>query len=94
MKKFWLHILKIIVPIFIFFLVLEIAIRKIPNDYQLKKSYLDKNASKINDIRFRFMIRSQASSFGAFSYVDSTLKRFFEVEKEQITIKSNKTKTK
>ena len=50
MKKFWLHILKIIVPIFIFFLVLEIAIRKIPNDYQLKKSYLNKNASKINTL--------------------------------------------
>ena len=50
MKKFWLHILKIILPIFIFFLVLEIAIRKIPNDYQLKKVYLDKNASKINTL--------------------------------------------
>jgi hypothetical protein len=50
MKKFWLHILKIILPIFIFFLVLEIAIRKIPNDYQLKKAYLDKNASKINNL--------------------------------------------
>ena len=50
MKKFWLHILKIILPIFIFFLVLEIAIRKIPNDYQLKKAYLDKNASKINTL--------------------------------------------
>lgn len=50
MKKFWLHILKIILAIFIFFLVLEIAIRKIPNDYQQKKSYLDKNASKINTL--------------------------------------------
>ena len=50
MKKFWLHILKIIVPIFIFFLVLEIAIRKTPNDYQLKKSYFDKNATKINTL--------------------------------------------
>ena len=29
-------------------MVLEIAIRKIPNDYQLKKAYLDKNAPKIN----------------------------------------------
>jgi hypothetical protein len=47
MKKFWLHILKILLPIFIFFLVLEIALRKIPNDYQLKNSYFDKNASKI-----------------------------------------------
>lgn len=50
MKKFWLHLLKIILPIFIFFLVLEIALRKIPNDYQLKKSYFDKNASKINTL--------------------------------------------
>ena len=50
MKKFWLHILKIMLPIFIFFLVLEIALRKIPNDYNLKKSYLDKNASKINTL--------------------------------------------
>lgn len=50
MKKFWLHILKIILPIFIFFLVFEIAIRKIPNDYQLKKAYLEKNASKINTL--------------------------------------------
>ena len=37
-------------PIIVFFLVLEIAIRKIPNDYQLKKSYLDKNSSKINTL--------------------------------------------
>jgi hypothetical protein len=50
MKQFWLHILKIMLPIIVFFLVLEIAIRKIPNDYQLKKNYLDKNASKINTL--------------------------------------------
>jgi hypothetical protein len=50
MKKFWLHILKIMLPIIIFFLVLEIALRKIPNDYQLKKSYFDKNATKINTL--------------------------------------------
>jgi hypothetical protein len=50
MKKFWLHILKILLSIFIFFLVLEIALRKIPNDYQLKNSYFDKNASKINTL--------------------------------------------
>jgi hypothetical protein len=31
-------------------LVLEIALRKIPNDYQLKNSYFDKNASKINTL--------------------------------------------
>ena len=31
-------------------MVLEISLRKIPNDYQLKKEYLDKNASEINTL--------------------------------------------
>ena len=42
--------LKIILPILFFFLVLEIAIRKIPNDYQLKKTYLDRNSAEINTL--------------------------------------------
>lgn len=50
MKKFLFHLLKIILPIALFFLVLEISIRKIPNDYQLKKTYLDKNAAEINTL--------------------------------------------
>ena len=50
MKKFVFHLLKIILPILFFFLVLEIAIRKIPNDYQLKKDYLTRNASEINTL--------------------------------------------
>jgi hypothetical protein len=50
MKKFLFHLLKIILPILFFFLVLEIAIRKIPNDYQLKKVYLDENAAEINTL--------------------------------------------
>jgi hypothetical protein len=50
MKKFLFHLLKIILPILFFFLVLEIAIRKIPNDYQLKKAYLDENATEINTL--------------------------------------------
>lgn len=50
MKKFLFHILKIILPILLFLLGLEIAIRKIPNDYQLKKDYLDQNASEINTL--------------------------------------------
>lgn len=50
MKKFLFHLLKIILPILFFFLVLEIAIRKIPNDYQLKKAYLDENAAEINTL--------------------------------------------
>lgn len=37
-------------PILVFFLVLEIAIRKIPNDYQLKKDYLDEYAAEINTL--------------------------------------------
>ena len=50
MKKFLFHVSKIIIPIVLFFLVLEIAIRNIPNDYQLKKEYLDKNAEEINTL--------------------------------------------
>ncbi len=50
MKKFLFHLLKIMLPILVFFLVLEIAIRKIPNDYQLKKDYLDENAAEINTL--------------------------------------------
>ena len=50
MKKFLFHLLKIMLPILVFFLVLEIAIRKIPNDYQLKKDYLDENAAGINTL--------------------------------------------
>lgn len=50
MKKFLFHLLKIVLPILFFFLVLEIAIRKIPNDYQLKKDYLNKNGSEINTL--------------------------------------------
>ncbi len=50
MRKFLFHLSKIILPISFFFLVLEIAIRKIPNDYQLKKEYLDQNATEINTL--------------------------------------------
>lgn len=50
MKRFLFHILKIILPILFFLLVLEVAIRKIPNDYQLKKEYLDQNAPEINTL--------------------------------------------
>lgn len=50
MKKFLIHLSKIILPILFFFLVLEIAIRKIPNDYQLKKGFLDQNVGEINTL--------------------------------------------
>ncbi|OGS73814.1 MAG: hypothetical protein A3G95_04825 [Flavobacteria bacterium RIFCSPLOWO2_12_FULL_31_7] len=50
MKKFLCHLVKITLPIVLFFLVLEVAIRKIPNDYQLKKDYLNENAAEINTL--------------------------------------------
>ncbi len=50
MKKFLFYLVKIILPILLFFLVLEVAIRKIPNDYQLKKDYLNENAAEINTL--------------------------------------------
>ena len=50
MKKFLLYILKIILPILFFFLVLEIAIRNIPNDYKLKQKYLQQNTAEINTL--------------------------------------------
>ena len=58
-----------------------------PNKSKWEKVVLQK-ASTIKDKRLRYMIRSQASSFGAFAYVDSTLKRFFEVEKERSEFKN------
>ena len=50
MKKFLFYLVKIILQILLFFLVLEVAIRKIPNDYQLKKDYLNENAAEINTL--------------------------------------------
>ena len=34
----------------IFSILLELLIRNIPNDYKLKKSYLDENSNKIENI--------------------------------------------
>lgn len=53
-----------------------------PNKSKWEQVVIQKS-SNIKDKRLRYMIRSQASSFGAFSYVDSSLQRFFEVEKER-----------
>jgi phosphoglycerol transferase MdoB-like AlkP superfamily enzyme len=52
-----------------------------PNKAKWEKEVL-KKVSLIKDKRSRYLIRSQAGSFGAFSYVDSTLKRFFESERK------------
>jgi hypothetical protein len=58
-----------------------------PNKSKWEQVVLQK-ASTIMDKRLRYIIRSQASSFGAFSYVDSTLNRFFEVEKQRAEYKN------
>jgi phosphoglycerol transferase MdoB-like AlkP superfamily enzyme len=58
-----------------------------PNKLKWEQVVLQK-AKTIKDKRLRYMIRSQASSFGAFSYVDSSLQRFFEVEKDRDNFKN------
>ncbi len=89
MKKFLFHLAKIILPILFFFLVLEIAIRKIPNDYQLKKEYLDQNATEINTL----ILGSSHTFYGInpeyfskktfnMAYVSQTLDLDFEILKK------------
>ena len=53
-----------------------------PNKAKWEKEVL-KKASAIKDKKLRYLIHAQASNFGSFSYVDSTLQRFFEVEKQR-----------
>ncbi len=50
MKKFIKNLIIILLPILIMGIIMEILIRKIPNDYKLKKTYLDLNAPKINTL--------------------------------------------
>ncbi len=50
MKKFNLKISVFLLPVVFAFLVLEILIRYIPNDYSYKKSYLDENAKNIETL--------------------------------------------
>lgn len=52
------------------------------------EQFVIKNSNQIKDKRLRFMIRSQAVNFGAFSYVDSCLNKFFEVEKKRFDFKN------
>ncbi len=52
MKKFIFKIFIFILPIAIVGCIMEILIRNIPNDYTLKKEYLDENANKIKTLAF------------------------------------------
>ena len=50
MKKFIIKTIFISFPILLFGLFMEVLLRNIPNDYEFKKKYLDKNASKIETL--------------------------------------------
>jgi hypothetical protein len=47
MKKFILKSILFLIPVLFFVVFLENKIRSIPNDYSIKKEYLDKNSNKI-----------------------------------------------
>ena len=47
MRKFLIKTFIFLLPIILFAVTLEVLLRKMPNDYKLKKEYLDKNADKI-----------------------------------------------
>ncbi len=47
-----------------------------------------KKSNAIKNKRLNYLMKSQAASFGSFCYVDSTLQRFFEVEKERAGFKN------
>lgn len=47
MKKFILKSILFLIPVFLFVILVENIIRSIPNDYSIKKEYLDKNSAEI-----------------------------------------------
>lgn len=47
MKEFYSKLLIFILPLIVIGVVLEIAMRNIPNDYQIKADYLSENASEV-----------------------------------------------
>lgn len=48
MKKFLLYIIFFFIPLIILGIGAEILLRGIPNEYSMKREFLDKNATKIN----------------------------------------------
>jgi hypothetical protein len=71
MKKFIIKTIFISLPILFSVLFMEILLRNIPNDYEFKKEYLDKNASEIET-----MILGSSHSFYGFNPVYFTTKTF------------------
>ncbi|KRB54162.1 hypothetical protein [Flavobacterium sp. Root186] len=47
MKKFIIKSILFLIPVLLFTIFLENLIRSVPNDYSIKKEYLDKNSAKI-----------------------------------------------
>lgn len=50
MKKFLLNTFILLIPIIVFFICLELTLRKIPNDYIYKETFLNDNAHKIKTL--------------------------------------------
>ncbi|MDB5019717.1 MAG: hypothetical protein JWQ28_844 [Pedobacter sp.] len=50
MKKFVTHTLAFLLPIVFLGFIVEALLRRIPNDYKLKKAYLDHNASNVQTL--------------------------------------------
>ena len=50
MKEFLLKILGISLSFLVIAIIMEILIRDIPNDYQLKKEYLNNHANEIETL--------------------------------------------
>lgn len=50
MKLFIKRFLAFVLPIILTFIIIEILIRNIPNDYSYKKQYLDKNSNNIEKL--------------------------------------------
>jgi hypothetical protein len=89
MKKFIKYLILFFLPIFILGTSLEFLLRKIPNDYVVKKEFLDKNSDKIKVL---FLGSSHAfyginpadfssNSFNA-SYISQSLDYDFEILKK------------
>ncbi|MDR6760954.1 hypothetical protein J2Y38_001152 [Flavobacterium sp. 2755] len=47
MKKFILKSILFVIPVLLFVIFIENIVRSVPNDYSIKKEYLDKNSDKI-----------------------------------------------
>lgn len=50
MNKFLLKTIKFLIPILVSAILLEILVRQIPNDYLIKKEYLDKHSGEIETL--------------------------------------------